>query len=200
MQLARRNRQGEARRHEQPTLPSGDGGVHGDSSSALAHAAVSSVCDPDLCFNGGRCGNDPAADGGVCVCVGRFIGRHCLQTICDLNPCANGGACLLSEKLSGADERGYTCACPPGFTGAECRLRTNPCQANPCSTHGICIEEDTQMAHPGSGLMRGRGAFSAAVGGQRGGQHGVRLGVVDAGDPKFEDGYRCQCHLWWTGE
>jgi len=55
--------------------------------------------------------------------------------------------------------------------------------------------------------MRGKGAFfnaggqhGSAVGGGGAGGAGVRLGVVDAGEPHWQDGYRCQCHLWWTGQ
>ena len=89
----------------------------------------SPTCDDNLCFNGGRCG--PL--GGGCICTGHFIGRHCLQTVCDAQPCRNGGSCQLTGE-------GYECLCPLGFGDRNCAKRLRPCERDPCSGHGVCLE------------------------------------------------------------
>lgn len=32
----------------------------------------------------------------------------------------------------------YECRCPPGYTGDDCTIKTNPCFTNPCSNGGTC--------------------------------------------------------------
>jgi hypothetical protein len=52
---------------------------------------------------------------------------------CDQNPCQNGGVC------SNGPGNGFTCACPPGFTGPTCALDVNECLNNPCPGTLDCI-------------------------------------------------------------
>ncbi|XP_070572851.1 uncharacterized protein [Ptychodera flava] len=63
------------------------------------------------------------------------------------NPCLNGGSCrgpqsdpdcLSKERSNGFD--GYSCICPPGFTGEFCGSTTNKCQPNPCPYNFTCVD------------------------------------------------------------
>ncbi|KAL5238430.1 hypothetical protein ACI65C_005840 [Semiaphis heraclei] len=69
--------------------------------------------------------------------------------------CANGGTCL---DLIG----GYTCACPVGFTGRNCRTQIDPCGGdsesgvagggNPCKNGGECVPSRRWRGGGGSGM------------------------------------------------
>ncbi|KAI8498187.1 hypothetical protein Bbelb_241310, partial [Branchiostoma belcheri] len=48
---------------------------------------------------------------------------------CDSNPCNNGGAC---QDLTD----GYRCDCQPGWTGTNCEIDVDECDAN--ADHGLC--------------------------------------------------------------
>ena len=48
--------------------------------------------------------------------------------------CENGGECL-----DGIGES-FTCLCPPGWTGAQCEVDIDECQAEPCLNEGHCID------------------------------------------------------------
>ncbi|KAL6035939.1 hypothetical protein STEG23_027761, partial [Scotinomys teguina] len=50
---------------------------------------------------------------------------------CFLNPCHNSGTC---QQLG----RGYTCLCPPGYTGLKCETDIDECSSLPCLNGGIC--------------------------------------------------------------
>ncbi|MFO0756871.1 MAG: DNRLRE domain-containing protein [Byssovorax sp.] len=52
---------------------------------------------------------------------------------CDPNPCQNGGTC--SNGANGT----FTCACPPGFTGALCDQDVDECANNPCPGTLDCV-------------------------------------------------------------
>ncbi|XP_035706486.1 basement membrane-specific heparan sulfate proteoglycan core protein isoform X3 [Folsomia candida] len=52
---------------------------------------------------------------------------------CDSNDCTNGGVC--QEGLS---ERGYSCICPPGNSGANCEISGQSCYAGACG-EGKCV-------------------------------------------------------------
>ncbi|CAO1405171.1 unnamed protein product [Diamesa hyperborea] len=63
---------------------------------------------------------------------------------CDSQPCLNGGFC--SDAIAG-----YSCECPPGYTGLSCETNINDCVPNPCH-RGICIDGDnsfTCQCNPG---------------------------------------------------
>src|SRR4029079_9945130 len=45
----------------------------------------------------------------------------------------NGGQCT---NLPGT----FTCACPAGFTGAQCQVNVNDCANNPCQNGGQCVD------------------------------------------------------------
>ena len=121
-------------------------------------------------------------------------GRHCLQTVCDLSPCQNGGAC----QLTGDSHR---CSCPPGFGGAACQMRLRPCQQHPdpCSGHGVCIEKGDARERAEQERRKNRLRRMRMRGESRGAEAG-RKEPVEGAVRWMEGGYRCQCHLWWTGE
>jgi len=45
---------------------------------------------------------------------------------CADGPCFNGGTCV--ETLTG----GYTCRCPPSYTGSNCEKKLDRCSNKPC--------------------------------------------------------------------
>ena len=49
------------------------------------------------------------------------ISIHGERTHCDTQPCKNGGICRMNEGTEGA--RGFTCECPPDWTGIYCDVR-----------------------------------------------------------------------------
>ncbi|KAG7487982.1 hypothetical protein MATL_G00029330 [Megalops atlanticus] len=53
---------------------------------------------------------------------------------CHTNPCLHGGSCLPEGK-------GYSCYCPPGYSGESCEIDIDDCQSNPCLNGGTCIDE-----------------------------------------------------------
>jgi hypothetical protein len=52
---------------------------------------------------------------------------------CAPNPCQNGATC---QNLA----NGFTCACPPGFTGATCQTNIDDCSGSPCLNGGACTD------------------------------------------------------------
>jgi len=68
------------------------------------------------------------------TCIGLYIyvGPFCGLSLCDLNPCLFG-ECVLTEKS-------IKCVCQLGYGGERCDRRMKPCDDNPCSGHGDCVE------------------------------------------------------------
>ncbi|CAF0730538.1 unnamed protein product [Brachionus calyciflorus] len=55
------------------------------------------------------------------------------------NICQNGATCIPNLNVLQTSEFGFTCICPPGFTGELCEERIpNGCLENPCKNGGIC--------------------------------------------------------------
>jgi hypothetical protein len=51
---------------------------------------------------------------------------------CEEDPCQNSGICV-----NGDDD--YTCECAPGYTGTDCEIEIDECEASPCA-NGDCID------------------------------------------------------------
>ncbi|XP_062873349.1 protocadherin Fat 3a isoform X1 [Trichomycterus rosablanca] len=51
---------------------------------------------------------------------------------CANRPCANGGAC------TGLPTGGFSCSCPPLYTGRRCETEIGVCVPNPCRSGGVC--------------------------------------------------------------
>ena len=107
--------------------------------------------------------------------------------------CANGGRCSAPE----------TCACAPGFTGADCRQDVDECAddaTNTCAglAHGVCVNA-AGWHHcdclPGYRLfLNGSEAVCADVDECEEGSHGCAgdgVGCVNS-----QGGYTCECLLY----
>lgn len=53
-----------------------------------------------------------------------------MVNFCLSNPCHNNGLCISNAS-------GFTCICPPMFTGTFCNIQVNPCTSSPCG-NGQC--------------------------------------------------------------
>ena len=51
---------------------------------------------------------------------------------CEEDPCQNAGICVNGDD-------GYTCECAPGYTGTDCEIEIDECEANPC-VNGDCTD------------------------------------------------------------
>ena len=76
-----------------------------------------SLCQPNLCLNGGRC-----QDGGsnfFCNCQFPFTGPLCAAST--INPCDNVLLCASGATcVAAANGVDYSCVCPVGATGERC--------------------------------------------------------------------------------
>ncbi|XP_061093777.1 neurocan core protein [Conger conger] len=62
------------------------------------------------------------------------VGTGAEDNPCHTSPCLHGGSCLQ-------EGRGYSCYCPPGYSGESCEIDIDDCQSNPCQNGGTCIDE-----------------------------------------------------------
>jgi hypothetical protein len=113
---------------------------------------IRDACQSNPCMNGGTC--RPANGNGYqCICPSGFTGPRCenrehrsrlfksrtsvcfgsiVGDACMPNPCLNNGICTSS------DFGGFTCQCPPGFSGQRCEDR-DPCASQPCQNGAPCV-------------------------------------------------------------
>ena len=55
-----------------------------------------------------------------------------LGDICTPNPCLNGATCTPNSI------GGFTCQCPPNFSGQRCEDQDG-CASQPCQNRGVCV-------------------------------------------------------------
>uniref|UniRef100_A0A1I8AAK5 Delta-like protein n=1 Tax=Steinernema glaseri TaxID=37863 RepID=A0A1I8AAK5_9BILA len=85
------------------------------------------------CQNGGECYLEEGT--AVCECLSIWTGRFCeVFDICHDDKCENGICHPLSEK-------NYSCSCWKGFTGANCEIKIDECDPNPCWYNMSCIDK-----------------------------------------------------------
>ena len=116
------------------------------------------------------------------------------QLPCDDNLCFNGGRCVDPGPGAAGVTGGGGCACVGHFAGRHC-LET-VCDARPCQNGGECSLTSTGFACECAEGFRGatcrqraRPCFSWPCG-----RHGICEETNEA------EGFRCKCHLWWSGK
>lgn len=115
-----------------------------------------------------------------------------LQQQCDENLCFNGGRCSDSAASPGG------CVCTGHFTGRHC-LET-ACDARPCLNGGICGLTATGFACKCPTGFGGTTCRKRVRPCSRWpcGRHGICEETTDDNE-ELEEGFKCMCHLWWTG-
>ena len=111
---------------------------------------------------------------------------------CDENLCFNGGRC--SGPAAAAGE----CVCTGHFAGRHC-LET-ACDARPCLNGGVCGLTATGFA------CKCPTGFGGTTCGERVrpcsrwpcGRHGICEETTHDNE-ELGEGFKCKCHLWWTG-
>ncbi|KAK3764062.1 hypothetical protein RRG08_046530 [Elysia crispata] len=76
-------------------------------------------CTQQICKNGGTCISSTQFPGQfLCHCIKGFEGLQCETNIndCASSPCLNSGTCV--DQVDG-----YSCLCPPYYTGSSCQTR-----------------------------------------------------------------------------
>ena len=99
--------------------------------AASAGKDAGSRCEAATCASGLGC----LVDQSVAGLRARSCQRRLLMEYqgCAASPCASSARCVDSPQ-------GFTCQCPPGFTGQVCDVNINECQSNPC-VRGMCVDQ-----------------------------------------------------------
>ncbi|XP_043235182.1 fibrillin-2-like [Amphibalanus amphitrite] len=127
---------------------------------------------------------------------------HCIVTDQCLakRPCKNGATCVSQERA------GYTCTCPPAWTGTTCEEPSSPCS----DSNDLCGEEFTCARDPDSELGYSCGC-DAKPGYERVSDSSPRCHMVDAclalqpcqnGATCLSAGegqFNCSCAVGWGG-
>ncbi|CAD6193661.1 unnamed protein product [Caenorhabditis auriculariae] len=84
----------------------------------------STVCQTNLCMNGGKC--QPLNNVSYrCVCPDGYFGTFCQnRDPCSVNPCLNGGKCQRATTYE------YKCQCTGNFYGEQCELEEESCNSH----------------------------------------------------------------------
>jgi hypothetical protein len=80
----------------------------------------------------------------ICECNANFMGKSCQtdkRPCSQSNKCLNNGTCINSQDLTS-----FTCQCPEGspYYGEYCENMINLCGNVTCSSHGYCIQNQSE--------------------------------------------------------
>ncbi len=95
------------------------------------------------CSNQGVCKLDRQLQKYICECNANFMGKSC-QT--DERPCSQANKCLNSGTcINSLDLTSSSCQCPENglYYGRYCENMRNLCENMTCSSHGYCIQNQT---------------------------------------------------------
>lgn len=71
-----------------------------------------------------------------------LLGIHCDVNVDECNqtavPCDNGGTCVDGIN-------GYSCQCPPRFSGPFCNVTVTQCSGNPCQNGATCVDNPLRL-------------------------------------------------------
>jgi len=100
-------------------------------------------CGSKPCQSPAVCLPRPGESSYFCLCDKAHTGRHCQVPVrrCGSVACLNGASCSRLAPLPGRSP----CRCRPGFKGAHCERRNEPCRHSPCRHGGLCKPADNQL-------------------------------------------------------
>uniref|UniRef100_A0A6I8PC71 EGF-like domain-containing protein n=1 Tax=Ornithorhynchus anatinus TaxID=9258 RepID=A0A6I8PC71_ORNAN len=81
------------------------------------------------------CQHGSCAQPWQCRCREGWGGLFCSQ---DLDYCAHHRPCARGATCTNAGPGGFTCTCPPGFSGRLCEVSAMTCADGPCFNGGSC--------------------------------------------------------------
>jgi hypothetical protein len=81
----------------------------------------------------------------ICECNANSMGKSCQtdeRPCSQANKCLNNGTCINSQDLTS-----FTCQCPEGspYYGQYCENVRNLCENVTCSSHGYCIQSQSEI-------------------------------------------------------
>ena len=63
-----------------------------------------------------------------------FYTPETINTPCDSSPCLGAASKCVNVPAN----KTYTCECAAGYSGVNCELAADPCEAQPCGEDGVC--------------------------------------------------------------
>ncbi|XP_038046056.1 fibrillin-1-like [Patiria miniata] len=112
---------------------------------------------------------------------------------CDVTPCINSGECVEENLATG----GYTCSCPPGYSGQNCQVA--PCDVNPCMNSGDCaVDSTTDTGYNCTCSLGFSGERCETIAPCQMG-HDCENGATCSNNLNIARGYSCSCVAGYSG-